>query len=119
MICDSQVSRRSAVYTPAGMPSTSASSAAVNASSNVAGNRSLSSVDTGTPLPQRQTEFAMCGAIDEARELDVERLIEPEVGTQPRAVLLRRILTDHESHRIAGEVEQPEGDERHYREDGE
>jgi hypothetical protein len=37
-----------------------------------------------------------------------------EVAAQPGAILDRRVLPDHEGDRIAGEVEQTEGDERHH-----
>jgi hypothetical protein len=55
------------------------------------------------------------GPGDEPPELDVERLVETELGPQLRALLLRRVLADHEVHRVAGEREQPEGDERDHR----
>ena len=45
--CVSQVSRRSAVYTPIDTPASSASEAATNDSSRVAGRRSTNSLDTG------------------------------------------------------------------------
>ena len=47
--CDNQEFRRSAVYTPGGMPTTIARVAAANASSSVAGRRSWISVDTARP----------------------------------------------------------------------
>ena len=46
---ETQESRLSAVYTPIGMPTKSAISAAHAASSSVAGSLSTSSVDTGRP----------------------------------------------------------------------
>jgi hypothetical protein len=55
---------------------------------------------------------------DETAELHVKRQIETEIGAEPCALFLRRILPDHERHRVAGEVEQAERDERHYRHDG-
>ena len=69
-------------------------------------------------LPQRQAEFALHGVADETAELHVRRLVEPELRAQPRAVLGRRVLPDHEADRVAGEVEQPERDERDHRHDG-
>jgi hypothetical protein len=49
----------------------------------------------------------------------IKRLVEAEVGSQLRPLLLRRILADHERHRVAGEVEQSERDERDHRHDDE
>src|SRR5438270_11450154 len=60
-------------------------------------------------LAQREPELAAYGTRDEAAELNVERLIESEIRTQPGAVLLRGVLSDHERHRIAREIEQAEG----------
>ena len=70
-------------------------------------------------LAQRQPEVALHRAADEAAELHVKRQVEPEIGAQPRALFLRRVLPDHERHRVAGEIEQAERDERHHRHDGE
>src|ERR1700693_5196149 len=73
----------------------------------------------GPALAQRQAEFAVDGALDKASELDIEGPVETEVGAKLRAVFLRGVLTDHESYRIAREIEQTESDERHHRHDGE
>ena len=81
--CDATLFRRSAVYTPSGMPTHSASSAAAVASSSVAGNRSLISVETLPRLPQRKAELALHGVAEIAHELDVERPVEAELGAQP------------------------------------
>jgi hypothetical protein len=64
-------------------------------------------------LAQRQAEFALHGVAEVFHELDVEGAVEPELGAQARALLDRRILPDHELHRVAGEVEEAEGDEGH------
>src|SRR5690242_14537437 len=45
------------------------------------------------------------------RELHVVRLIEAEIGANLGLFLGRRILPDHEGHRVAGEIEQSERDE--------
>ena len=111
--CDSQLLRRNAVYTPSGMPTKSASSAADVASSMVAGSRSLMQRRHLARLAQRQAELAVHRVADEAGELHVERLVEAELAAQPRAVLDGGVLPDHELHGIAGEIEEAEGDERH------
>ena len=61
----------------------------------------------------------MDGARDKTSELNIERLVETEIGAQPRPVLLRGVLTHHERHRVARKIEQSEGDERHHRHHGE
>src|SRR6516225_704952 len=66
----------------------------------------------GSSLPQREPELAAQRALDKARELHVEGLVEPDRGAQLGALLLRGVLPDHEGHRISGEVEQSESDER-------
>ena len=68
-------------------------------------------------LAQRQTEIPLHRPTDEASELDVERLVQAEVSAQPRPIFLGCVLTDHEGDRVAGEIEQPEGDERNHRHD--
>jgi hypothetical protein len=42
---------------------------------------------------------------DEASELHVRGLVEPEVGAQSRALLDGRVLPHHERDRVTGEVE--------------
>src|SRR5208282_3586658 len=68
-------------------------------------------------LAQRKPEITLYRAPDKACELHVEGLVEAEIRAQLRALLLGRVLADHEGHRIAGEVEQPEGDEGNDRHD--
>ena len=58
-------------------------------------------------------------APDESCELHGERPVEAEVVAQRRLLGLRRVLPDHEHHRVAGEIEQRERDERHRDQDGE
>ena len=55
---------------------------------------------------------------DEKAKLHVKGQIEAEIGAKPRAVFLRRVLSDHERHRVAGEIEKAERDERDDRHDG-
>ena len=66
-------------------------------------------------LAQRQAELALHRVAEELHELHVERPVEAELGAQPRALLQRRVLPDHELHRVAGEIEQAERDERDHR----
>ena len=99
------------------MPTSSASSAAASDELERGRQPLLEQRRHRAPLAQRQAEIALHGVAGEARELHVERLVEPEVGAQPRPVFDGRVLADHERHRIAGEVEQPERDERHDRHD--
>ena len=65
------------------------------------------------PLPQAQARIALQRALDESGELDVERPVEAEQLGHARAVLVGRVLAEHEGDRIADVVEQRERDERH------
>ena len=60
--CDSMLLRLSAVYTPSGTPTTSASTAATSDSSSVAGRRDLSKVETGS-LWRREMPKLPCAAL--------------------------------------------------------
>ena len=68
-ICESQVFRRNAVYTPIAMPAITANDAAINESSSVAGSRSMISLETGcawrrlrpnSPCSALPRNFAYC-----------------------------------------------------------
>src|ERR1700686_381132 len=73
----------------------------------------------GAPLTERQPELTVHGTRDKTAELNEERLGETQIGGQPGAIFLRRILSHHERHGVAREIEQPEGDERHHHHYGE
>jgi hypothetical protein len=94
------------------MPQTNAMSAASKDSSSVAGKRSAISDETFRALAQAQPEFPLGGIADEAGELHRERLIEPEVGAQLKALLRCRVLPEDVRDRVAHVLEQHEGDER-------
>ncbi len=69
-------------------------------------------------LPQRPAEIALHRVADEPGELHDERLVEAELRAKARLVLDGRVLADHEVDRVAGEIEEPERDERDHRHDG-
>ena len=99
------------------MPTSNASSAAASDNSSVAGKPFPEQRRHGAPLSQREPEIPPHGVAGEPRELHVERLVETQIGAQAHAVFDRRILADHERHRIAREVEEAERDEGHDRHD--
>ena len=102
------------------MPATSAIVAAANDSSSVAGNRSLISDETVRPWRRLRPKSRLHDIADEVAELDIEGLVEPEIGAQARPVFGSGILAEHLVHRVADVLEQQEGDEGHrqHHEDG-
>ena len=49
--------------------------------------------------------------LHERRVLHVERPVEAELARDPLAILGRRVLAEHEDHRVADETKQRKGDE--------
>ena len=105
------VPRRSAAYTPIGMPISSASSAAIRASSSVAGKRSAIRRDTLAPWRRLKPNSPCAALTQEMPELHEEGLVQPQVGAQFADLLGRGVLPEQEDHRIADILEQQEGDE--------
>ena len=95
------------------MPTTIAITAAANASSSVAGKRSLIQRRTALPLAQADAKVALYCVADEVPKLHVKRLIKSKVAAQPRAVLGCRVLPKHLRHRIANVLKQQKSDQRH------
>jgi hypothetical protein len=67
----------------------------------------------GPSLSQRAAEIALERVADEMRELHDRRLVEAQLGAELRFFFHRCVLPDHEDHRVAGEIEQPECNQRH------
>ena len=107
-----KVPRRSAEYTPIGMPISSARSAATSASSSVAGKRSRDQARNLGALAQAQAEFALRRIDQEMPELHEEGLVQPQVGAQLADLLRRGVLPQQEDHGVADILEQQERDER-------
>ncbi len=99
------------------MPTTSASSAAAIDNSSVAGNRSLSSVDTGRPW-RNDSPKSPCTALPTKRANCTNGWSSPSSVRSRAWSCERRVLPDHERDRIAGEIEQAERDECHHRHHG-
>ncbi len=112
----SALPRRSAVYTPMGMPTSSARSAAVKESSSVAGSRSRIMLDR-TLFPQALPEVTPRRASEEVGVLHVEGLIEPEQMGDPLSILGRGVLPEHEHDRITDEPKEREGNQPDYEHD--
>ena len=64
-------------------------------------------------LAQADAEVTLHRVADEGGELQEEGLVQPQVGTQPRAILGCRVLPEHLRHGVADVLEQQEGDEGH------
>ena len=76
--------RRSAEYTPIGMPISSARSAATSASSSVAGKRSPIRRETLAPWRRLRPNSPCAALTQEMPELHEEGLVQPQVGAQLR-----------------------------------
>ena len=99
------------------MPAAKARKAATNESSSVAGKPFHEQPRHRLDLAQAQPEISLQRAADEVRILDVKRLIQPQQFRYADAVFRRRVLAEHEQHRIADESEERERDEadrQHY-----
>ena len=98
--CDSMLLRLSAVYTPSGTPTTSASTAATSDSSSVAGRRDEQGRD-GFALAQGDAEVALRGIGDEVAELDDGGLVQAQALTQLDAFGIGGVLAQHDGDGVA------------------
>ena len=107
------VPRRSAAYTPMGMPTTSASTAATSASSSVAGKRSAIRRDTLAPWRRLRPNSPCTALTRKCQNCTKKGWSSPRSARSCADLLGRGVLPEQEHHRIAHVLEQHEGDERH------
>ena len=96
------------------MPSTTAITIAVSASSIVAGMRSRMSCTAGTLDDERLAEVAGEGAGEEGPVLPPQRLVETQRGRRARDLGLVGLRIDQDVDRVADRVDAGEHQRRHH-----
>ena len=111
--CEAKVPRLSAAYTPSGMPTASAITAAADRQLQ-RGRQALDDQRRDlAALTQAQAKVTLQRIADEVRKLQRKGLVQAQFGTQGHALLRRGVLAQHAGHRVAHVLEQHEGDEGH------